>query len=552
MQPLGRRSALLFAPASSSILNTTGPLVRMLWLFWSVAIWMVGCSDGAGPVAPGEGAPPSVQDTVLAGFADGRLAAAVRQAAGVIGDSATLAQLLAVTELHAPGQGIERLDGLQRLRRLRVLDLADNAVIDLSSLAALDSLAYLNLESNHVRDLAPLARLSNLRVLLLGGNAIEELDPLLNLPALESVELSGNPLSVKARETELDTLSARGVSVVYTAESAWPDGLARYKFLFYGTVKSQSTLLIGSLDGSPPSMWLPPDPGNDCNPAWSPDGNAVAFLSTRPDQYMPGRYLCVAPANGSSWRTLWDEPGGYGDLTWSPDGQWLAFTWRRSGAVQRSDVYRIPAAGGAIERLTESDGFDEVLAWSPDATRLVFRRMVGWPGEPVFTVTLWIAWANGTGLTQLTRPPSFSNDPSWSLDGRLILYDCGDGDGEICLIHSNGGAATNLTQNPSDDWGAAWSPDGRQIAFTSTREGADAGLYVMAANGAGVHRLAPALAGCDNPTWSWDGAYLGFVAVERGIPALYAVELATGEVLNLTQGVATIDVHEAGVIWSPR
>jgi Leucine-rich repeat (LRR) protein len=61
--------------------------------------------------------------------------------------------VLKITELDASGRGIERLDGIQALRRLTVLNLEDNSVKDLTPLARLGMLSELNLRNNRITDL---------------------------------------------------------------------------------------------------------------------------------------------------------------------------------------------------------------------------------------------------------------------------------------------------------------------------------------------------------------------------------------------------------------
>ena len=83
--------------------------------------------------------------------------------------------------------------------------------------------------------------------------------------------------------------------------------------------------------------------------------------------------LWTVPLEGGTATRLIHGPGAVLYPRFSPDGRWIAFTDRRAGA---SDVYLIPAAGGATRRLTfdaaSGGNANQVVAWTPDSRRIVF------------------------------------------------------------------------------------------------------------------------------------------------------------------------------------
>ena len=91
--------------------------------------------------------------------------------------------------------------------------------------------------------------------------------------------------------------------------------------------------------------------------------------------------------------------------------------------------------------------------------------------------------ADGTGQTRLTSDPLPDNYPSWTADGRQIVFQRGGFDsGEIYVMNANGTDPTNLTNDPAPDITPATAPKGRKIVFGSTR-GGSGGLFTMQANG---------------------------------------------------------------------
>ncbi len=243
----------------------------------------------------------------------------------------------------------------------------------------------------------------------------------------------------------------------------------------------------------------------DARPAWSPDGNRIAFESTADGK----RSIFVMQADGQGLRRLTDAGGTAGDSSpsWSPTGDRIAFASERDG---NSEIYVVGADGSGVKRLTDNPATDSSPAWSPDGSRIAFisDRDGGQAG-------VWAMAADGSAPARLVPGPAVAGArPSWSPDGRSIAF-ASDRDGNLDIYVATTAApavATTVQRvitGPSLDGEPAWSPDGGRIAFASDREGSPQ-VYVANRDGSNVVRLTNK-ARSYTPAWSPDGTKLLYI-----------------------------------------
>ena len=133
-------------------------------------------------------------------------------------DLSSLNQLTNLETLLLSSNRISDLAPLANLTNLEALELDNNEIVDLGALKHLTQLGWLRLHVNQIVDLAPLNQLTNLAWLRLDHNQIVDVSSLVANPGLgegDVVILEANPLSAQARNEQIPTLEARGVTVHY-------------------------------------------------------------------------------------------------------------------------------------------------------------------------------------------------------------------------------------------------------------------------------------------------------------------------------------------------
>ncbi len=144
----------------------------------------------------------------------------------------------------------------------------------------------------------------------------------------------------------------------------------------------------------------------DVSPVFNPKTNAqISFVSGRTG--LPQIY--TMDVDGSNVQRITDQ--GYAvSPAWSPNGLLLAFSWIRRygpGVLGGADLYVMDIASRQIVQLTHDGGRNDFPSWSPDGRHIVFES------SRSGTFQIWSVLADGTHLQQLTRSGS-NTQPNWS------------------------------------------------------------------------------------------------------------------------------------------
>jgi len=253
-----------------------------------------------------------------------------------------------------------------------------------------------------------------------------------------------------------------------------------------GPTAPEGRIIIANSDGSG-GVWLATPASEDITqPAWSPDGNSLAFTSRQQNQD-----LYVINANGSGLLNLTNTgfTTGEANPSWSATGK-IAYEQTNSSGGNAQIWVINPDGTGKAQFSGITQPFPNAPAWSPDGSKLAF----------VSGTEIWVINANGTNEQRVTNNSTTDTDPAWSPDGTKIVFKKGN---DIAIINADGTNETIVT----DGSAPAWSPDGTKIAFS--RSGTGNGVFTMDVNGTNQVRIATNTTNfplcCDtiyeNPAW---------------------------------------------------
>jgi Tol biopolymer transport system component len=211
---------------------------------------------------------------------------------------------------------------------------------------------------------------------------------------------------------------ANGKIAFYSAQSIAPGDPSAEDFEIF-TIDPDGTDLT-QLTVNGPEVFL----GHDAQPAFSPDGEKIAFMSDRDHSGRDGNY----------------------------------------------NIYRMLSDGSNQVRLTKNLAADLAPAWSPGGTRIAFQsdRSLNWE---IYTMKAQPEGRKNRPVNLTKNAASIDIQPNWSPNGKKIAYSGLEGSNrDIFTKPVDGGARTNITDDARIDSSPDFSPNGKWIVYQSNGE----------------------------------------------------------------------------------
>jgi dipeptidyl aminopeptidase/acylaminoacyl peptidase len=165
--------------------------------------------------------------------------------------------------------------------------------------------------------------------------------------------------------------------------------------------------------------------GTEFQPAWSPDGGFIAYrattrsINTKDSQAEDSQLWVIAADGGAASDLTGKLDRRVSEIAWHPDSHQIYFTAGDRGVTA---VYRVPAEGGAIERVTA--GENQVRQYSIDGRG---RTMAYVASDMTHPPEIWLADVDGNNARQLTNVHKSVLEQVLFQDAETFWFDSFDG-----------------------------------------------------------------------------------------------------------------------------
>ena len=374
--------------------------------------------------------------------------------------------------------------------------------------------------------------------------------------------------------------------------SVAPDGRS---FIYASDVNGTFDLFVQRVGGKNANLLTPNTPSHEIQPVFSPNGERIAFRSTREPA---GVYVmeaggenvrlvvagCYHPAWSPDGKEIVCSTAGHAEApttrntllsslwianvetgekrflcehdamqpSWSPNGKRIAF-WFMPPSAGRSDIATISREGGEIEVITKDASTNWNPVWSPDGKFLYFAS------DRSGNMSFWrVAIDEETGkavseVEAVSTPSNFNRHLSFSSDGRRMIYVQTDQQSNIQAVkfdpdtEQTVGEPFWITRGDRNLIRPELSPDGTRFVMRISRRTQD-DIVVLSRDGTQWRDLTTDKFFDRYPRWSPDGKKIAFTSDRTG---RYEIWMLDADAPNLRQLTFDSTGDTTFPLWSP-
>jgi len=280
---------------------------------------------------------------------------------------------------------------------------------------------------------------------------------------VKDLKPQGDPMLVKR-----DFGQVKGLGIV-------PMGFTQDGSFYYGDRVWLADIYIAELDTEKTKILRPPKKaalrfeGSNSDPVWSPDGQYLAYISSREPEGLKSTAICIMNMNTGEEIELFPEFKGYARLNWFPDGK--SFLVMGIDENDQRGLFKVDAKTGETALIVTGDSGYHAPGCSPDGKKIFYEADL-WK-EKIFRILMY-------DLDTQQKKEIYRSE--WQIirmdvspDGKQLAFWEGK-DNTLKLISVDGGQPKVLLKLEEGGINSvAWSPDGKDIFFSKVIEGGKIG-----------------------------------------------------------------------------